>query len=567
MTMSLFKKSIMMLAFLALSAMSAHASATAVYIGQNAVGTANGADCPDAIAVSYLNNPGNWVPGATFHLCGVFNFPAGAAGITALGSGTSTSPIIIQFENNAILQSPFFGGSNPSGGCSGATSCPAGISISGFHDIVIDGGLTGTIQNTANGTNLAYQQQSIGIYISGSDVIVRNLTITNIYVNNGSVSGATDTSGQPTADIRIGYGSTNISICNNVIASARGGIWSDTAGGGNQNTNCQSNTFTPGVNYFLNTLYDHDWQIVVSGSGAPNVYSNDISGYTNWNFPSNTYHLDGIFVSGDGNSVISPYIYNNYLHSSMNPTGGGEATGYIYCTEQFQVTGGAACTIFNNVFDMPAIFNASPITLDNEDVGPHLIYNNTFSGAGNVAAATIEVYNNSNQASGGPPSVDVRNNVGINGGGVWVVHEEGWYAYSISNFDHNDWDLGSYSGTAFDYKTSVGGMTLAAWQGLGMDMHSSFVNPALTTTNCANSPSTCYQLSSSSAARNIGQNLTSLCTGPLAPLCYDKPVMVGQGGMIDGKLRPTNGNWDAGAYEFSSVSAPAPPSRLAATVQ
>src|SRR5713226_5089849 len=60
------------------------ASATNVYIAQNSAGVGNGADCADALPVSWFNNHGNWGngpvqvgPGTTVHLCGTFTGAAG----------------------------------------------------------------------------------------------------------------------------------------------------------------------------------------------------------------------------------------------------------------------------------------------------------------------------------------------------------------------------------------------------------------------------------------------------------------------------------------------------------
>ncbi len=58
---------------------------------------------------------------------------------------------------------------------------------------------------------------------------------------------------------------------------------------------------------------------------------------------------------------------------------------------------------------------------------------------------------------------------------------------------------------------------------------------------------------------NHGTNLSSLCSsGPLSNLCKDRL----------GNPRPTNGSWDAGAYQFSSTSGgqPTPPSGLIAVI-
>ena len=74
--------------------------------------------------------------------------------------------------------------------------------MNGFNYITIDGGSGGIIQNTANGTALQYQHDSLGIFLNGSNIIVRNLTIRNIYANLGSSTSATDSGGVNTANIK-----------------------------------------------------------------------------------------------------------------------------------------------------------------------------------------------------------------------------------------------------------------------------------------------------------------------------------------------------------------------------
>jgi hypothetical protein len=97
----------------------AFASAANVFIAQNAVGGANGADCADALPVSFFNASANWGsgsnqigPGTTVHLCGTFNAPAGSSHyLVTQGGGTGTSPITILFENGAVIQAPYWSGS------------------------------------------------------------------------------------------------------------------------------------------------------------------------------------------------------------------------------------------------------------------------------------------------------------------------------------------------------------------------------------------------------------------------------------------------------------------------
>ena len=113
--------------------------------------------------------------------------------------------------------------------------------------MILDGGKNFVIQNTANGTSLANQQGSTGIFITGADhVIVRNFNIVSIYQNGGGSPSATDTGGNGTADIQVVGPSTNIAIYNNTLNSSRIGISSDTSSSSGPN-NCPTPNGTIGV--------------------------------------------------------------------------------------------------------------------------------------------------------------------------------------------------------------------------------------------------------------------------------------------------------------------------------
>ena len=90
-------------------------------------------------------------------------------------------------------------------------------------------------------------------------------------------------------------------------------------------------------------------------------------------------------------------------------------------------------------------------------------------------------------------------------------------------------------------------MSYSQWAGIGAnhDQGSTQSDPKLDSN---------YKPQTGSSAIQLGQNLTSLCTGNLAPLCFDK----------NGNTRPTTGNWDAGAYQFGAGVAP--PANLKAAV-
>src|SRR5487761_950052 len=87
---------------IAVSGMS-FASASNIYIAQNAVGAANGTSCSAAYPYTFFNNSGNWGsggnqigPGTTVHLYRTYTASNRASGyLTIQDSGTSDSPITL----------------------------------------------------------------------------------------------------------------------------------------------------------------------------------------------------------------------------------------------------------------------------------------------------------------------------------------------------------------------------------------------------------------------------------------------------------------------------------------
>lgn len=541
----------MLLLMAGLLVLPALASASDIYVAQNAVGSNSGADCADAHAIAWANSAANWGsaagqigPGTTLHLCGTIAVPGGSAGLVVQGSGTSASPVTIKFEANAVLQSAYFSGSNFDGWCT--SNCGGGIQVDGVNYIIVDGGTNGIIQNTSNGTNLAnHQDFSDGIHIAGNNVIVRNLTIQNIYANAGSSSSASDANGLHTADIRVDGGSTNVMICNNTLNNARAGITSDTSGGsaGGSGT-CQSNAFTTGVNYYNNTLTDHAWQMGINGGGTVNVYNNDIGTNANWQYPSSSYHTDGLIVFGDS-SPITAYIYGNYFHGDL---GLGSPTAEIYCT--YGGTGsGSICNIFNNVIvgTGTSATNAVGIwvgaSISSSPIGPIYISNNTIVGF----SMSIFPYG---AVNGG---LVIENNIGVqNGNGYFVVENNNTFASVLTACDHNNW----YGGRGLPFSDPSGYYNFSTWQSAGYDGNGSSGNPNLDGT---------YHLQSGSSAIGLAINPTALSglasmisALDFAPLDDGEPSIVGVNGTSDGIVR-TGSKWDGGAYPSSSATAAGPP--------
>ena len=509
-----------------------------IYLAQNAVGAANGADCADALATSWFNNSGNWGsgtnqigPGTTVHLCGAITGAAGSSGLTVQGNGTGGNPITIQFESGSSMSAPYWGGA--SGSCNLGDMCTGAITVNGYNYIVIDGGNSGVIQNTANGTGLANGHSSAGIFLNGSNLTVQNLAIKNIYLNQGSSSSATDSNGMDTADIRIDSGSSNIQINNNTLNNARAGIWADTSG---------SN-----VNFYGNTITDHAWHISLNGSGSPNVYENQISDWNNWQYPSSAYHTDGVIAYGDS-SVITPSIYSNYMFGDL---GAGSPTGFIFCTYGAQGSGsGSACTIFNNLLVGTgySATNDQGIYLHSGDgsnpLGPHYIYNNTFVGF------MYQIYAETDSSI----HYTVENNVFVGNGAQWYIQGNN-SPLSDLTCDYNIY----YGGRSFGPFSwgSVSNGQFSQWQGAFEDPSGTSANPNLDAT---------YHLSAGSPAIGVGANLSSV---GISALMVGQPSVVGVNATSDGAPRSsTDPNWPAGAFG-SGTAAPLPamPQALTATVQ
>lgn len=297
----------LVVAALFLSASICSASATNVYIAQNAAGSANGADCADALAVGFFNSVANWGsaanqigPGTTVHLCGVFTGTAGTGMFTVQASGTSGNPITILFENGADLTSPAWG----AGGA---------IYIGSNAYITVNGGTNGVIENTANGTGMANQIPSTGIYSTGSNITIQNLTIQNIYVHTLP----SDTTIEVTAVTCIAFSGSNVSIHDNVMHDTGWCLYQNYSNGDGN------------VNLYNNTIYniDHGWAVFTAGhggsSGPFSFYSNYVHDYSNWDTTAGVYHHDGVhcFSGGAPNPHITALnIYNNLFDGGQNHT-------------------------------------------------------------------------------------------------------------------------------------------------------------------------------------------------------------------------------------------------------
>lgn len=521
--MKLFRNLTLAIAYLVLAA-SAVAAQNNIYIAQSATGANSGGDCSTARSAAWFNAPANWGigatqigPGDTVHLCGTFSGTAGTTMLTIQGNGRSGSPITIRLENGATLASPAW----PWGGA---------INITRKSYITIDGGTSGTIQNTKNGSSLTYHQPSNGILVSDSDhVVIKNLTIRDIYANEGSRSSATDAAGQASNDIYIAGNNNSILIHDNTLTAARTGI------------SVELSTTFSGLHIYGNNISDHCWGIKVGeGSGGFSgsdiqIHDNVITNWTNWQYPSSAYHTDGIIVYVKSGSSLSPQIYNNYIYGNL---GAGSPTAFIFCTYG-TAPPGTTCAIYNNLLISSGL---TAIWLKNGQPG-NQVYNNTIVGPGASGGIAIRLETSTT-------GMIFKNNIVTNWQRVMASYTS--LATQIKASDHNVfYNTHPY---LFTYNDGRSYYTWAQWQALGFDAHSSTTDPHLDSN---------HRPGPGSSAMGLGANLTPL---GLPALDSDQ----------SGVPRPSTGLctpgitgcWDSGALQASGGrSRPTAPMSLKAVVQ
>ncbi len=528
--------------FLLLSASAAFGSASNIYITQS--GSASGNCTSNVQTPAFFNNANNWGsggsqigPGTVVLICGTFTGGAGATEFTFQGSGSGASnTVTLKFDNGAVLTSPYWS-------ANGAIAC------NNLSYITVDGGTNGTIQNTANGTNLANQASSGGINFSScSNVTIQNLTIQHLYLHTGVGSDGGGTVG-------ISFdGGDSVTINNNTITDVRTAL------------DFAYRTVTS-LTISNNTTNDHVWGIHIgdsdggaSASGV-SVYNNTVGPAFNiWADAAQAFHADGIFFTcaNSGASFTNSSIYNNYVHGDMSSTVTSghiqNSTGYIYIDGACGNAKGIK--VFNNVVshDVSGTSGVGPEGLlvlrwssGNGTPGVS-VYNNTLSVAQPPLTDCVKL------GSGSVGEITMSNNI-MSGCGTGLVIPGA--SSTISASDHNVW----YN--LANHFAAVGGgptyySSLSSWHSAtSFDPSSSSSDPKLTTN---------YTLNSGSSAIGLSSNLHGL---GVTSLDSDKAGNPRLGSGISCVPTPGTPNcWDAGANQDGSGAAtPTPPSSLAAVVQ
>lgn len=533
------------------------AKATTYYYAATAQGSNNGTSCANAWAYNDSSNgistSGKDVAGNVLYICGgTWSLSAGANVVTLSGGGSSGNVLEIELDPTAVIQAPYFSG--------------AAIELNGQNYVLVDGGNpcgtgtscsanlsgTGTIEATSSGTSGTYQQYAFaGVDFGpsnncGHDIEVRNLIVANIYVR--TANSTDDNNGAESSGGIGGVGcGNNISIHDNTSTWAHANIYVWTG----------SSSSISNWSIYNNVTANSTWGIVAAINFSSQVvsnlliYNNDINDGAGWNEPSDEYHIDGIFVYGQGPTgyINGGYIYNNRMWGNWGNCS--YVTAYAYINQNL-----TNFYLFNNVFDNSAWNGAAPcgngdLALGYGDTNFY-IYNNTFLGYSSSPGGMF-----ANDTGGGDTGMYLSNNIfAYAASALWMPSSSSPIAV-----DYNDYyDItGSGVSCAWGISSSCvstgGSSSFSTWQGDGYDTHGTYANPNLNSS---------YIPQSGSAAISLGTNLYSTCNGQpnpgLGALCYDRA----------GNQRPSSGAWDAGAYSSGSGStsaAPAAPTGLTATVQ
>jgi hypothetical protein len=496
------------------------ASANDIYVAQTSTGAGTGADCADAQKASSLGS-GDWKAGNTIHLCGTFT-----SSLTAEGSGTSGAPITVLFEPGANFTAP-------------AISTAGAIILSKQNYIIVDGGSTvpcgfvngsnvtcnnGIIQSTANGTGLGNQVASVGIQAkSANNIEIRNLEIGPIYLHTST----SDLSQDAPGPICIQFnGANNVSIHNNTMHDA---AWCLNGGGG-PSTN---------LNMYGNEIYNVDHGVGIGNANSNiNIYGNHIHDLATWDTTNNSFHHDGVHLFGVTGAIINgANIYDNLFDGDIgyNETAWFFGEGLIQNVNFYNNVGYMAPgrQSGNGVFD----YNGNGYTGSNNS-----FYNNAVLGAYVAGSGTCMMAQaNTNFTMKNNVLIGCQNMTGVSSGTTLAAGGVNNNVYEDINADDN---LGGGANT-FSWGNSQFASFTQWKSSCGCDANSFFGTLAKININTATG-----MPNAGSAVIGVGANLTAL---GITALDVDTA----------GNPRPGGTQaWDAGAYQFTVISQPAPPTNV-----
>lgn len=494
---------------------------TTRYVSQSGGLFTGGSACNGQTAISAsafnttVQSPGdiNW-------LCGTIT-----SSLTVDGSGSSGSVVQILWDTGARVSVTFgsiinvgsqgfllFDGGTP---CGPGTACYANESASptGYPS-----NITGIVEATANGSALANQNTSTQAFMGCSachDIEIRNLIIRNLYQHTLT----SDNTNNADSGSFVFQCSSGQSACTGTISIHDNDIH-DTG-----NALSMEHFSSATIKVFNNEFWRNNWAYENSGNGTRTTffYNNHCHDAVNWDSTLDTFHHNCIhsFMNTSSDS-LGFYIYNNLSDGDW---------GTCCTTSNFlfiETAPPASLNVFNNVAIQKCSNTNPPISTRTQNAGAGfaLIANNTFLGCSSVGSnvESLDLFGT---------SIVCENNAMENYGQYVVTGSTA----TFTTLDFNSYGAIGISGNSPWQFGATGANTFASWQTAssgdahGQKLASLGVNGSTGVPN------------SNSGLVGAGTNLTSLCTGNLAPLCFDK----------NGQARPSVGNWTSGALNAANI--------------
>lgn len=475
---------------------------------------------------------------------GVTYVLAGATGISVNWSGTNGSPIT--YDGNSAgtwgtgraIMTDSYGGNNV--GAFFSTSSRSYVTFNYFQFQNIGGTAvlptdTGSAVAERPGTACAFGNGSVGLVFSNNTINGMGYIFNQKPMDRFSVNGTGI----------VLYNPSGAQVFNNDFTRCYNAVYIGYSGTG-----------TTASSVYNNTIHNYiHWGITIvplgtSGINIPanSVYGNLIYDYPEWSAAQWTGygdwpHVDGMFLfnnnSTDNITWSAQKIYKNKFYQT--PGNFGDGSGMLSISE------GPDVDVFNNLF-VYAGQNGRTVYIHNTGTTHHSqairFLNNTFLGVGAQCLnfeSGVGVFANL--------AFTAKNNIFSNltaANNSYVYFGDysgtlGTWTFNYNLYDSaNTFNAGTWGGTqGSDFMSNFGGvgeggitqMRANGWEANGDSNSMGLVSITSDASTCN------LHLLSSSAARNTGQDLTSL---GITELNSD----------YDGIARPSGSAWDIGAYQY-----------------
>lgn len=403
--------------------------------------------------------------------------------INIQNQGNATNPITIFFEAGSKLSAPFWSNQTAS----------AAIYDNGYSWLTIDGGGSGIIEATDNGTTNSYGHsgQAIGIEVEQqvSGITVKNLGFKNLY----HLTSTNDQNYGGTA-VNIQNGFANICISNCWVTWSGNGFFANFSAAGASNfsiVDCAVTNISVGIAIQAGNTGVTCTNVLIGGNVG--------TGIDKWGgIPAIHCTFVHLVASQSGSWITGAQIVSNYFHGDP----GLNATAFV--EQEGNVTNLLTC---NNLLVMDSMAGSFPGMLYFKGCPGGRAYNNTIVSK-------------------------------VAGSGTGIILFSGTDPHYITNNFLQDLGNTIYLGDAqqvvfSDYNVFAGGGSFSSnfasfgtWVGSGQDTHSSTNYPAL-------SSGTFIPLSSDTVLVTNGINLSAIFLTDLL-----------------GNNRPSVGPWTIGAYQY-----------------